>query len=45
MTFRYAAGGVAALIDFDLTVEAGEFVVLSGPSGCGKTTATRLLNG
>ncbi|MCW5952275.1 MAG: ATP-binding cassette domain-containing protein [Propionibacteriaceae bacterium] len=43
--FRYAAGEAAALADFDLTVEPGEFVVLSGPSGCGKTTATRLLNG
>lgn len=29
----------------DLTVEDGEFVVLTGPSGCGKTTVTRMING
>ena len=45
MTFRYSAAEAAALLDFELHVEPGEFVALSGPSGCGKTTATRLLNG
>ena len=27
--------GVAAVIDFDLEVADGEFLVLVGPSGCG----------
>lgn len=45
MSFRYAAAEAPALRDFELTVQPGEFVVLSGPSGCGKTTATRLFNG
>ncbi|MDD5157515.1 ATP-binding cassette domain-containing protein [Sulfurimonas sp.] len=29
---------VHALCDISLTIEAGEFTLLSGPSGCGKTT-------
>ena len=29
----------------DLTIQNGDFVVLTGGSGCGKTTVTRLING
>ena len=29
----------------DLTIQDGEFIVLTGRSGCGKTTVTRLING
>jgi osmoprotectant transport system ATP-binding protein len=37
--------GVAALVDFDLSVEAGRTTVLIGPSGCGKSTVLRLIIG
>jgi multiple sugar transport system ATP-binding protein len=35
----------AAVEDLNLTVDAGEFMVLVGPSGCGKTTTLRMLAG
>ncbi|MCR5540503.1 MAG: ABC transporter ATP-binding protein [Ruminococcus sp.] len=33
------------IFDLDLTIENGEFIVLTGGSGCGKTTLTRMING
>lgn len=36
---------VSALVDFDLSVEAGRTTVLIGPSGCGKSTVLRLIIG
>lgn len=41
VSFRYR--GADVLTDFDLTVEPGEFVVLTGPSGIGKSTVAKLL--
>ena len=38
--------GIPPAVDaLDLTVAAGEFMVLVGPSGSGKTTALRMLAG
>ena len=37
--------GTRAVVDLDLEVAAGEFVVFVGPSGCGKTTALRMIAG
>ncbi len=44
VTFQYE-GSEEGVHDIDLTVRAGECVVLTGPSGGGKTTLTRLING
>jgi putative ABC transport system ATP-binding protein len=36
---------VTAVSDFNLTVDAGEFMVLAGPSGSGKSTVLNLMGG
>lgn len=37
--------GTAAVIDFNLDVNKGEFIAFLGPSGCGKTTTLRMIAG
>lgn len=37
--------GTAAVCDFNLDVQKGEFVSFLGPSGCGKTTTLRMIAG
>ncbi len=45
LSFTYAGSDTPSLVDVDLQVEKGEFVVVAGPSGCGKSTLCRCLNG
>jgi len=45
LTFTYAGAGKPSILEINIAVEPGEFVVLTGPSGCGKTTVCRCLNG
>ncbi len=45
LTYTYPGGTKQALEDISITIEKGEFVVLTGPSGCGKTTLCRCFNG
>jgi ABC-type nitrate/sulfonate/bicarbonate transport system ATPase subunit len=38
-------GGIVAVKNFNLSVSAGEFVVILGPSGCGKSTVLQVVAG
>jgi len=45
ISYSYSKETGISLKNINLTVKAGEFVVLTGKSGCGKTTLTRVING
>jgi ABC-type lipoprotein export system ATPase subunit len=44
-TYRRGDEQVRALVDFDFTLAAGEFVVVTGPSGAGKSTLLHIAGG
>ena len=44
-SFRYEESKDFTLRGIDMTVQTGEFILLTGRSGCGKTTLIRSLNG
>jgi putative ABC transport system ATP-binding protein len=44
-SYQTAVGVVTPVVDFDLTLEPGQLVVLHGASGSGKTTIVHLLAG
>jgi len=45
LTYTYPGASKKSLSDVTLTIEKGEFTILTGPSGCGKTTLCRCFNG
>jgi len=45
LTYTYPGGARPSLENVSITIENGEFVILTGPSGCGKTTLCRCFNG
>ena len=45
LTYTYPIGTKPAFSNVSITIEKGEFVLLTGPSGCGKTTLCRCFNG
>jgi len=45
LTYSYPNASKPAIEDISLSINPGEFILLTGPSGCGKTTFCRALNG
>jgi cobalt transport protein ATP-binding subunit len=45
LCYIYPQSDKPALKNINLTINKGEFILLTGPSGCGKTTFCRALNG
>jgi energy-coupling factor transporter ATPase len=45
LSYTYPGASRPSISDVSLTVEKGEFVLITGPSGCGKTTLCRCFNG
>ena len=44
-SFKYLGSESLALDKVKMTIERGEYIVVTGPSGCGKTTFCRAING
>jgi ABC-type lipoprotein export system ATPase subunit len=44
-TYRRGDEQLRVLVDFDFTLDAGEFVVVTGPSGAGKSTLLHIAGG
>ena len=45
LSFKSAGAETPSMENVSISIEKGEFVILTGPSGCGKTTLCRCLNG
>jgi energy-coupling factor transporter ATPase len=45
LTYTYPGATKPSIKDVSVTIEKGDFVILTGPSGCGKTTLCRCFNG
>jgi energy-coupling factor transporter ATP-binding protein EcfA2 len=44
-SFKYLGSDSLALRKINLSIEPGEYILVTGPSGCGKTTLCRAMNG
>lgn len=43
--YRRAGAIIRALVDINLTIKSGDFVIIQGPTGCGKSTLLNILSG
>jgi len=43
--YRRAGAIIRALVNINLSIKAGEFVMIKGPTGCGKSTLLNVLSG
>jgi putative ABC transport system ATP-binding protein len=43
--YRRAGAIIRALVDVNLTIKSGDFVIIQGPTGCGKSTMLNVLSG
>lgn len=43
--FRLRGNIIRALININVEIEAGEFIMIQGPTGCGKTTLLNVMSG
>lgn len=45
LTYTYPGATKPSIKELSMTINKGDFVILTGPSGCGKTTLCRCFNG
>lgn len=45
LTYAYPGASKPSVTDISISIEKGEFTLITGPSGCGKTTLCRCFNG
>ena len=45
LSYSYPGASKASIKDVSISINKGDFVILTGPSGCGKTTLCRCFNG
>ncbi|MGC9164874.1 MAG: energy-coupling factor ABC transporter ATP-binding protein [Thermoprotei archaeon] len=45
LSFTYLGSDYPALVNINMDIMEGQFILLTGPSGCGKTTLLRTFNG
>lgn len=43
--FRLRGNIIRALVDIDLEIKSGDFIIIQGPTGCGKTTLLNVMSG
>lgn len=43
--YRRAGAIIRALVDINLSIKSGDFVIIQGPTGCGKSTLLNVLSG